>query len=88
MSSEPTTQTEYCEVCGTVDGRVDHVVEDIDLVGVRMEQAEQYALNHSDWEDVSQIPWETLQEAITHVQQLKNRELGIGYLAELEEGQD
>lgn len=93
MTNQSTTRTEqeetddvHCEVCGTVEGRVPHVdVEVGNLAGVRLDRAKEYILEHSDHDDPALIPWDTVSEAITHIQQLRNRELEIGYLAQLED---
>lgn len=76
---------EHCAVCGAVEGRVPHVEEEIgNLEGVRLQRAKEYVLDHTEHTDAALIPWETTSEAITHIQQLRNRELGQGCLAEIE----
>lgn len=76
--------SEECPVCGPVEGRAPHVeVEVGNLAGCRLERAKEYLAEHSEHDDPVMIPWETTSEAITHIQQLRNREIGIGYLAQL-----
>ena len=83
MSSDDTNR---CEVCGRVDGNVPHIDEEIgNLAGVRLDRVREYVREHTEHDDPHLIPWDHLSEAVTHIQQLRNRELGIGYLAQLED---
>lgn len=81
------TNTEWCPVCGYVEGSIPHEEEPVgNLAGVRLVRAKEYVLDHTDHTDDELIPWDETSEAITHIQQLRNRELDIGYLAQLENG--
>lgn len=86
MTSSHHTDREWCDVCGTVDGKIVH--EDIEvgnLAGRKLDVANEYLRDVCDIDDVLMVDWDTTCEALDHIQQLRNREIGRGTLADLEE---